>query len=245
MIVIPAIDLYQGRCVRLYQGRYDQVTFYQQHPVELAQRYKDAGVTVLHLVDLDGARDELEVNHHVISQIASIPGLLVQSGGGIRNEDDIRKRFDMGIDRVVIGSLAVSQPDTVQTWLKRYGRETITLALDVRFDQTGTPRLATQGWTQQSDVSLWDCLAQYGNALEHVLCTDIARDGALSGPSTDLYGECVRRFAALEFQASGGVRNLQDIKTLDELGLAGVVSGKALLEEQLTLQEIEPFLPNA
>ena len=242
MLIVPALDLYRGRCVRLFQGRYDQVTEYPGTPVEIATSYANAGVNLLHLVDLDGAQQQGKDNFSCISDLCAIANLRVQTGGGIRVEEDLRQRFELGVQRVVIGSLAVQQAPMVREWLQRYGRERIVLALDVRYDAARVPRIATHGWQQQSDTSLWQAMDYFRDDLQHVLCTDISRDGAMQGPSVDLYRECAHRYPDISFQASGGVRNIEDIITLTQTGAAAAITGKALLERELTLEEIRPFL---
>ncbi|MEM7281524.1 MAG: 1-(5-phosphoribosyl)-5-[(5-phosphoribosylamino)methylideneamino]imidazole-4-carboxamide isomerase [Pseudomonadota bacterium] len=244
MIVIPAIDLYQNRVVRLFQGRYDEVTYYEHSPLELAQSYRDAGAKLIHIVDLDGAKLEGNNHHQIVKQICEVSDLEVQSGGGVRDAAQLEAQFDRGVARVVIGSLAVNKPDLVRSWIRRFGGHRFTLALDVRMDTADVPRIATHGWQKQSSVSLWDSLEFFGEELTHVLCTDIARDGALTGPSFALYRECITRYPHLRLQASGGVRNVQDISELETTGVAGAITGKALLEGKLKLQEIQPFLRN-
>ncbi len=245
MMVIPAIDLYRGRVVRLFQGSYDAATYYDALPVELATQYASAGTSLLHVVDLDGAKSEGQDNKSLVQQMCAIPNLEIQTGGGVRSEEDVQSYLDSGVSRVVVGSLAVKQPDTVLKWLRRFGGQRLTLALDVRLDDNNVPRIATHGWQKQSDTSLWEALEYFSDFLIHTLCTDIARDGALMGPNAALYRECTRRFPSIQLQASGGVRDIQDIVDLEPTGVAGVITGKALLEQRLKFEEIRPFLRNA
>lgn len=246
MELIPAIDLRGGQVVRLLHGDFAAETRYAFTPDGLLQRYADWGAATLHVVDLDGARDGASGNLAIIEALARTGRLRLQVGGGIRNETALVRLLDAGVSRVVIGSLAVTAPDTVAGWLRSFGPERITLALDVRLDETGTPRLTTHGWQENSTLSLWDAVAQYANAgLRHVLCTDVARDGALSGPNSDLYAEAVRRCPAIAWQASGGVRDAGDLALLRQVGVAGTVSGKALLEGRITREELQPYLPAA
>ena len=245
MNIIPAIDLLDGRCVRLLHGDYDKVTHYDLDPVELAGQYASAGAQNIHIVDLDGARAGSGVHQNVIAGIADIANLTVQSGGGVRSKKDLEIRFDNGIDRVVLGSLAVTEPANVSNWLLEFGADRLVLALDIRFDNDGVPMLATHGWKQQTSTSLWELISSYGENLQHVLCTDIGRDGAMSGPNLELYRECVKRFPNLKFQASGGVRNIDDANALLDTGVDGMITGKALLEGNLSIEELKPFLPNA
>ena len=245
MIVIPAIDLYRGRVVRLLQGSYDAVTYYDATPIQLAERYASEGTSLLHVVDLDGAKSEGRNNRRLVSRMCELPNLEIQTGGGVRTEDDVRSYLDSGVSRVVIGSLAVNQPERVLKWMRQFGGQRFTLAMDVRIDEDEVPRVATHGWQKQSSTSLWDALGYFGDDLVHVLCTDIARDGALMGPNAALYRECTLRFPNIQLQASGGVRHIQDITELEDLGVAGVITGKALLEQKLRFEEIRPFLRNA
>jgi len=244
MNLIPAIDLRDGRCVRLLKGDFDQETRYPVDPVELAVRYRDLGARWLHVVDLDGAKRGEPVNLDVIGRMHAT-GIAVQLGGGIRSRANLERVLGVA-SRVVIGSLAVSNPELVAAWLRELGPERFTLALDVRLTPDGTPMIATHGWTRASTMTLADAIDGYRAAgLRHVLCTDIDRDGALSGPNTALYKECVGRWPAIAFQASGGVRDVADLEALENAGVAATVSGKALLEGKLTPEEIGPFLRGA
>ncbi len=246
MRLIPAIDLKSGRCVRLYQGDFDAETRYPVEPLALAQRYLAAGADWLHVVDLDGARDGVAGNAAIIAQLAQLPGLKLQVGGGLRDARAIEGILKAGVSRVVIGSAAVTNPADVAGWMKRFQPERITLAFDVRFDADAVPRVATHGWRSQSQVELWDAVQGFvGHGLKHVLCTDVSRDGALNGPNLDLYAEAVKRFPGVEWQASGGIRDIGDLQALADTGAQAAISGKALLEERMPLQELKPFLPNA
>lgn len=245
MLLLPAIDIRDGRCVRLLKGDFDQETRYAADPVELAKQYADLGARWLHIVDLDGAKRGEPVNLDLIDRMRSAAGVEVQLGGGIRTRAALDRALGVA-SRVVIGSLAVTQPALVAQWMRELGADRITLALDVRLDAAGTPFVATHGWTQASTLSLAEAIATYEPAgLKHVLCTDIDRDGALTGPSTELYRDCVRRWPAIAFQASGGVRDARDLATLAAAGLSAAVSGKALLEGRISSEEIQPFLRGA
>ena len=245
MLLIPAIDLRAGRCVRLLQGRFDAETVYSGDPAEVLRRYKALGARRIHVVDLDGAREGSQGNRDAIARLAASPGTALQVGGGVRSRAVADELLALGVERVVVGSVAATQPSEVATWLKDLGPETVVLAFDVRIDAGGTPRLATHGWEKQTDSSLWQAVEHYSRSgLRHVLCTDVARDGALSGPNIDLYAEAVRRFPGIEWQASGGVSGAADLHSLAETGVAAVVSGRALLEGRFNAQELEPFLPS-
>jgi len=247
MLLIPAIDLRGGQCVRLLQGRFDAETVYASDPLEVLERYLAFGARRIHVVDLDGARDGSQGNRAAIGRIVGRAGReAVQVGGGIRTRQVAEELFDLGVARVVVGSVAVTQPDEVASWLREFGPERVVLAFDVRLDDGGTPRLATHGWERQTQTSLWDAVERYLPAgLRHVLCTDVARDGALSGPNVELYRQCTRRFPNVAWQASGGVSEAADLDALATTGADSVISGRALLEGRLNVEELAPFLPAA
>jgi phosphoribosylformimino-5-aminoimidazole carboxamide ribotide isomerase len=237
MIVYPAIDLRHGRCVRLRQGRFDQATTYAADPVAVARDFAAAGATWLHVVDLDGAKDGNVAQAELITRIAAESGLKVQTGGGIRSEAQIEACFAGGIARVVIGSLALTNPGLVAAWLDRFGRERIVLALDVK-PADGVWYVASHGWQKVSGKTLFDVIDGYGAGyLGHLLCTDVARDGLLAGPNVALYREIVARCPKLAVQASGGVASLADLAALKDTGVAAAVVGKALYEGRFTLAE--------
>jgi len=246
MLLIPAIDLRNGRCVRLFQGDFAAETRYQHAPAELLRRYRSFGASWLHIVDLDGAKDGVLANRNIIVALASEGDIRLQVGGGVRSTDTIDDLLKQGVARVVVGSTAVERPDEVSDWLVRYGPERICLAFDVRLDESGVPRVRTRGWTESTALSLWDAIARFPpDRLKHVLCTDIERDGALTGPNIDLYTQAQSRFPRLAWQASGGISNASDLAALARIGVAGAVSGKALLEDRITSEELRPFLHDA
>jgi phosphoribosylformimino-5-aminoimidazole carboxamide ribotide isomerase len=245
MRLIPAIDLKDGHCVRLLQGDFATETRYNADPQTLLAKYRDYGADWLHIVDLDGARDGSTGNRALIAGLAGQSAVKLQVGGGLRNTAAVAQMLDLGASRVVVGSAALIKADQVRTWLKYFGPDHITLAFDVRLDETGTPCVATHGWRQQSKLSLWEAVTNFANfELQHVLCTDVSRDGALTGPNVALYAEAVRRFPHIQWQASGGVRNAGDLHALAECGAAAAISGKALLEELIPIEELRTFLPN-
>jgi phosphoribosylformimino-5-aminoimidazole carboxamide ribotide isomerase len=211
------------------------------------EKYLAFGARRIHVVDLDGARDGSQANRAAIGRIVDRAGReSVQVGGGIRARDVALELFGLGVARVVVGSVAVTQPDEVASWLREFGPERVVLAFDVRLDDGGTPRLATHGWERQTQTSLWDAVERYLPAgLRHVLCTDVARDGALSGPNVELYRQCTRRFPNVAWQASGGVSEAADLDALAATGADSVISGRALLEGRLNAEELAPFLPAA
>jgi phosphoribosylformimino-5-aminoimidazole carboxamide ribotide isomerase len=246
MLLIPAIDLRQGRCVRLFQGDFGAETRYEHEPHELLLRYRGLGASWLHVVDLDGAKDGALANRSIIVALASQRAVRIQVGGGVRSAATIDDLLRQGVGRVVVGSTAVERPDEVTEWLVRYGPDRICLAFDVRLDDTGVPRVRTRGWTESTAISLWDAIARFPpDRIKHVLCTDIERDGALTGPNIELYRQAQTRFPNLAWQASGGIRDAADLTALARTGVAGAVSGKALLEERITSEELRPFLHDA
>ncbi|MET0280466.1 MAG: 1-(5-phosphoribosyl)-5-[(5-phosphoribosylamino)methylideneamino] imidazole-4-carboxamide isomerase [Steroidobacteraceae bacterium] len=246
MQLIPSIDLRDGQCVRLLKGEFAAETRYDIDPRELLARYGSAGVRWLHLVDLDGARDGTPGNRLLIREMASQPRMGIQLGGGLRTRELVEEAFRNGVSRAVIGSAAVDNPGLLRELLADHGADRVCLAIDVRIDAGGTPRVRTRGWVQEHALSLWELLGSFADTpLRHVLCTDIERDGALGGPSLALYEEAVKRFPGIAWQASGGIRSATDLARLRALGLAAAISGKALLEGHLTLEELQPYLRGA
>ena len=243
MLLIPSIDLRGGHCVRLLKGEFHAETRYDIEPEALLQRYADAGVRWLHLVDLDGARDGTPGNQALIAKMAAQSRIRIQLGGGLRTRERIDAALATGVQRVVSGSAAVENPELLRECLGAYGAERVCLAVDVRVDESGVPRVRTRGWVKEHALSLWDLLHSFADTpLRHVLCTDIERDGALGGPSLALYTEAQRRFPHLAWQASGGVSDAADLKRLSDMGLAAAISGKALLEGRIQLEELQPYL---
>lgn len=246
MNIIPAIDLRNGQCVRLYQGKFERQTNYDKEPVALAREYESMGFTELHIVDLDGARSGRQQNEAIIQRIADASQSTIQLGGGIRSEAQLDFWLNSGIHRVVIGSLAVEQGAVVRDWLASRGPEKIVLALDVTIDPAAPPRLVTHGWRRSADLTLWQCIDTYmASGLRHVLCTDVSRDGALTGPNLELYAEMIERYPDICLQASGGVRSIEDLHTLRNIGAHAAISGRALLDGRITSGEIASFLPAA
>jgi phosphoribosylformimino-5-aminoimidazole carboxamide ribotide isomerase len=243
MLLIPAIDLRGGHCVRLRQGDFSAETRYAQSPLLLLQRYRDLGAPWLHLVDLDGARDGARANHAVIAALAAEPGIALQVGGGVRTRATVAELLALGVARVVVGSAAVEQPEEVSNWFKEFDPERVCLALDIRHDASGTPVLRTRGWQASGHCSLWECVERFLDAgLVHVLCTDIERDGVGGGPNVLLYQGAVQRHPRLRWQASGGIASVADLHALAAAGVAAAISGTALLEGQLPGGELQPFL---
>ncbi|MDI6625351.1 MAG: 1-(5-phosphoribosyl)-5-[(5-phosphoribosylamino)methylideneamino] imidazole-4-carboxamide isomerase [Brevundimonas sp.] len=237
MIVYPAIDLRDGVCVRLMHGRFDAVTRYDEEPAARLAAFAAAGADWAHIVDLDGAEAGRAVQHGLIGELAAAIDIRIQSGGGVRSSDDIQSLLDAGVSRVVIGSLAVSDPGAVADWLERFGPDRITLAIDVRADgDRWVPSL--KGWTQAAEVDLWAALDRYppGSA-KHLLVTDVGRDGALTGPNLDLLAQIHQRRPDLWLQASGGVADLTDLTGARSVGASGAIVGRALYEGRFTLEQ--------
>jgi len=238
MIIYPAIDLRGGRVVRLTEGKFDQEKSYGDDPLAVAKDFAASGATWLHVVDLDGAKDPTKRQTALVEKIARGSGLRLQTGGGIREESQIAALLAAGAQRVIVGSLAVRQPDLVLSWLMSFGPEKIILSPDVRLDAAGIPRVAAAGWQESTGLALDDFLTGYLAAgLKHILCTDISRDGKLTGPNSALYAQLVKKFPSLQIQASGGVSSLDDLRVLQATGSAGAIVGRALYEKKFTLAE--------
>lgn len=233
--LIPAIDIIDGKCVRLTKGDYGQKKVYNDDPVAQAKEFEKLGMKRLHVVDLDGAKAKHVVNVDVLRGITAATGLKVDFGGGIKSDDDIEKAFAAGASLVAIGSIAVSRPDTFMRWLDRYGADKVILGADVR-----NGLVSINGWKEDTSEKLLPFLARYVKAgVKNVLCTEISRDGTLSGPSTDLYREVMEAFPGIHLIASGGVGRNEDIIELDEAGIPAVVFGKAWYEGKINLEELK------
>ena len=235
MLIYPAIDLMEGRCVRLSQGRFDAPTVYPADPAEALAGFADAGAIWAHVVDLEGARAREPRQHDLIAGLAANGGLSLQVAGGFRSRDQVARMLDAGIGRVVIGSLAVTAPDCVAAWLDEFGPDRISLAFDVRLIE-GAAVVATSGWLESSGSTLWEVAGFYQQA-RNILVTDISRDGMMGGPNVALTDEIVRRMPRFAVQASGGVASLDDLFALKAAGAAGAIVGKALWEGRFGLRE--------
>jgi phosphoribosylformimino-5-aminoimidazole carboxamide ribotide isomerase len=232
MIIYPAMDLMGGKVVRLKQGRFDDSTTYSDDPAQALRTFASAGAEWAHIVDLDGARAGAPVQHELIADLARSVPLKLQVAGGFRETEHLARMFDAGVTRVVIGSLAVKQPEKVRVWIDEFGPDRITLSLDVRLID-GQPIVAVSGWTEDSGQSLWDIAALYP-ASRHFLITDIGLDGMLQGPNVELYERIAERLPNAAVQASGGVSSLDD---LERLQTDGAIIGKALWEGKISLEE--------
>jgi phosphoribosylformimino-5-aminoimidazole carboxamide ribotide isomerase len=244
-MMIPAIDLIDGNVVRLYQGDYAQKTQYQYTVQDRQQLYANAGATVMHFVDLDGAKDSTKRQLNTLKTVVNHPTMIIQVGGGIRCEEDVKQLLDLGADRVVIGSLAIKQPNLVAQWLTQYGSDKIVLALDIKIDAHGNKTLPTHGWIEDSGINLEALLSQYEDVgIKHVLCTDISKDGTLTGTNVGLYQELCEKYPNIEWQASGGIGSIEDIKALIPTGVSGVILGRSLLEGKFSLEQAIDCWPN-
>ena len=246
MEIIPAIDLLGGKVVRLYKGDFNQVTEYPDPPVTVASRYNSAGIKSLHVVDLDGARSGTPAHLDVITEITSTVGMAVQVGGGIRQIEQARAIIAAGAERVVVGSTAAKDPDTVIGWFGELGPDCVVVGVDVTIENGGDPIVQTHGWTESSDQTLWSLMDKFMTAgAYNFLCTDISKDGTLEGPNMELYAECARRYPKARIIASGGLSSAAEFPALAATGVTSVVTGKALLDGRLTIEEIEKFLQSA
>ena len=236
--LIPAIDIIDGKCVRLSQGDYDTQKVYNESPLEVAKEFEANGIRRLHVVDLDGAKSSHIVNYKVLDQLAGHTSLTIDFGGGIKTDEDLTIAFEYGAQMVTLGSIAVKNPDLFKSWLHKYGAEKIILGADVKDN-----RISVNGWKEESQQELLPFLADYTQeGIRKVLCTDISRDGMLQGPSIELYKQIMGQFPDMHLIASGGVSGLDDIIRLDEAGIPAVVFGKALYEGRITLKDLNRFM---
>lgn len=244
-MIIPAIDLIDGCVVRLHQGDYGARRNYGEDPLARLQRYQASGAQLLHIVDLTGAKDPKARQIPLLRELLSSLSIPVQTGGGIRSADDVRSLLDAGAARVVVGSAAVKRTDEVAGWMKTFGADKLVLALDVRINKAGNAEVAVSGWQENSGVLMDDLIRAFEPAgLRYVLTTDISKDGTLAGPNTALYAKLAQTFPNIDFQASGGIGSLDDIRAVSHTGAAGVIVGRALLEGKFTLEEAIECWPN-
>jgi len=235
--IIPAIDIIDGKCVRLTQGDYNQKKEYHSNPVEVAKMFEDAGIQRLHLVDLDGAKQKQIVNYKVLENITAATKLSVDFGGGLQSDEDLKIAFDAGAKQITAGSIAVKNPEKVQDWLTRFGKDRIILGAD-----TKAGMIAVHGWQETSDLSIQQLMNKFlPFGISYSICTDVAKDGLLQGPSFDLYKQLSEEFPQVNWIASGGVAEFSDIERLDQMGVYGVIVGKAFYEGRITLQQLAQF----
>lgn len=236
--LIPAIDIIDGKCVRLSKGEYDSKKVYNENPLEVAKEFEANGLKRLHVVDLDGAASKHIVNYRTLEQLAGHTSLTIDFGGGIKTDDDLHIAFDSGAQMVTLGSIAIKNPELFERWLKTYGNERIILGADAK-----NGKIAVSGWKEESETELMDFLARYiTKGVSKVLCTDISRDGMMEGPATDLYREIMQAHPDIHLIASGGVSNIDDIYRLEEAGIPAVVFGKAIYEGRIRLKELTSLL---
>ena len=237
-MIIPALDLIEGQVFRLFQGDYGQVTEYKVNPAEQFDLYHKAGANWLHLVDLTGAKDIQARQLDLIASLLASTPAKVQIGGGVRTEQDVIGLLNAGAERVVVGSTAVKQPELVKSWMSKYGAEKIVLALDININEHGERKVAISGWQEDSGVTIEALIDDYLTVgLQHVLCTDISRDGTLTGSNVELYVDLCKLYPQVQFQSSGGIGSLADIEALKGCGVAGVIVGRALLDGKFTAEE--------
>ena len=233
MRIIPAIDIIDGKCVRLSKGDYDTKKIYNENPVEVAKEFEDFGIQYLHLVDLDGAKAKKIINQKVIEDIAKNTDLIIDFGGGIRSEEDLQKAFDSGAKKVTLGSIAVVNPELCLAWLEQFGAEKFILGADC-LDR----KIKTSGWLENSETDVVDFIKEYQKkGFREVVCTDISKDGMLQGPSTALYQEIIEN-STIELIASGGISNIEDVQKMKEIGCAGTIIGKAIYEGRISLEDL-------
>jgi phosphoribosylformimino-5-aminoimidazole carboxamide ribotide isomerase len=233
--IIPAIDIIDGKCVRLTQGDYQQKKIYNEHPLEVAKQFEDAGLKRLHLVDLDGAKAGHIKNWKVLETLAAKTSLIIDFGGGVKAEEDVNIIFNSGGAMVTIGSLAVKEEETFVSWLTKYGPEKFLLGADVKDE-----KIAVHGWQQTTNIWIYDFIEKYiQRGVQQIFCTDVAKDGALQGPSIELYKSIIQKFPQLYFIASGGVSSINDIYQLKAIGCKGIIIGKAIYEGKISLTDLQ------
>ncbi|WP_299109594.1 1-(5-phosphoribosyl)-5-[(5-phosphoribosylamino)methylideneamino]imidazole-4-carboxamide isomerase [uncultured Tenacibaculum sp.] len=234
MRIIPAIDIIEGKCVRLTKGDYNTKKIYNENPVEVAKEFEANGIQYLHLVDLDGAKSSKIINYKVLEEIASKTSLKIDFGGGLKSDEDLNIAFESGASQITGGSIAVKKPDTFINWLSKYGSSKIILGADCK-----NRKIATHGWMQTSEVDVVDFIKDYEEiGVQNVICTDVAKDGMLQGTSNNLYEEILKN-SKVNLIASGGVSNIEDLYKVKEIGCEGVIIGKAIYEGRITLKELQ------
>ncbi|MBY0481995.1 MAG: 1-(5-phosphoribosyl)-5-[(5-phosphoribosylamino)methylideneamino]imidazole-4-carboxamide isomerase [Chitinophagaceae bacterium] len=238
MEIIPAIDIIDGKCVRLTQGDYTQKIIYNENPLAVAKSFEDAGLKRLHLVDLDGAKAGTVKNWAVLQEIAAFTTLSIDFGGGIKKDKDLKIIFESGAAYATIGSLAVKEPEVFKGWIESYGADKFLLGADVKSE-----KIAVAGWQETTDILIYDFLKDYINSgVQQVFCTDVSKDGKLEGPSIALYQKILEKFPTLWFIASGGVSSMDDLYALKEIGCSGAIVGKAIYEGRIALSELKHLL---
>ncbi len=238
MRIIPAIDIIDGKCVRLSKGDYDTKKIYNESPLEVAKEFQDYGIEYLHLVDLDGAKSKHIVNHKVLEEIASKTNLKIDFGGGLKTDDDLRIAFESGANQITGGSIAVKNPDVFRSWLTKFGADKIILGADANNE-----KIAVSGWLEESDQELIPFVQAYEKeGVSYVICTDISKDGMLQGPSFELYQRMLSEIENIKLIASGGISTFDELPKLAELGCEGVIIGKAIYENRISLEQLEKYI---
>ncbi|MCP2025012.1 phosphoribosylformimino-5-aminoimidazole carboxamide ribotide isomerase [Flavobacterium sp. HSC-32F16] len=238
MRIIPAIDIIDGKCVRLSKGDYDTKIIYNENPLEVAKSFEAHGIEYLHLVDLDGAKSSKIVNYKILEQIASQTSLKIDFGGGLKSDDDLRIAFESGANQITGGSIAVKNRAIFEKWISEYGSEKIILGADAKDE-----KIAVSGWLEDSNEDLIPFIQDYQNkGIQYVICTDIAKDGMLEGPSFDLYGKILEEAKGIKLIASGGISTFDELPKLAELGCEGTIIGKAIYEGRISLKQLEDFI---
>lgn len=238
MKIYPAIDLINGKVVRLFKGQFESKKTYADDPLNVAKSYVDAGASYLHIIDLDGAKNCKNRQIGLIKDLIRSTPLKIQVGGGIRAVEGAKELIDIGVDKIILGSVIIKDPEETDAIISQVGGANITLGLDVVLDQNGVPRVAIDGWQKIADESIYDVLSRFSKSgVKTVLCTDVSKDGTLAGPNFDLYGDLVKKYGDFRFLASGGISSWSDLPELKGLGVGGVVIGKALYEGVFTLEE--------
>jgi phosphoribosylformimino-5-aminoimidazole carboxamide ribotide isomerase len=242
MRIIPAIDIIDGKCVRLTKGDYSTKKIYNENPLEVAKEFEDAGITYLHVVDLDGAKASTIVNYRVLEQIASKTNLYIDFGGGLKSDKDLEIAFNSGANKITGGSIAVKNAAIFENWIQKFGSEKIILGADFYPDTTGG-KIATNGWQEESSLALIPFIKGYQEkGIQYVICTDISKDGMLQGPSFDIYQEILLEVKDLKLIASGGISTFDELPKLAEMGCEGVIIGKAIYENKISLKQLEQFI---
>ena len=242
MRIIPAIDIIEGKCVRLTKGDYSTKKIYNENPLEVAKEFEAAGIEYLHVVDLDGAKGSQIINHKVLEQIASKTNLKIDFGGGLKSDKDLEIAFNSGANQITGGSIAVKNSEIFEGWIKKYGSEKIILGADFYPDNSGG-KIATNGWQEESSLELIPFISDYyQKGIQYIICTDISKDGMLQGPSFDIYQQILTQVNNLKLIASGGISTFDELPKLAENGCEGVIIGKAIYENRISLKQLEKFI---
>ena len=240
MRIIPAIDIIDGKCVRLTKGDYNTKKVYNENPLEIAKAFEGSGIQYLHVVDLDGAKASSIVNYKTLEQLATKTNLKIDFGGGLKSDEDLKIAFESGANQITGGSIAVKKPDIFENWIQSYGSDKIILGADCKNE-----KIAVSGWLEESDLDVIPFISKYqSKGIDYVICTDISKDGMLEGPSFDLYKRILSKVPSIKLIASGGISKFDELPKLAEMGCEGVIIGKAIYENRISLKELENFILN-